>query len=299
VKNIDQETVDRLIKEITPLRERDFALALDFDGVCKLFTEHKHQIMCTCLFLHLYEFQRVPFKVYREVYNFINFKSPDYAGKERFLCVSALAQDLAKKGYNCALPELTDAVTQLQEKGLKIAEDNLLDYQKADQVARAIAWSREVNEKVSGLTEIGLTPGIAEHIFTPFKEKCDFYVVSTATEKALVPLMEKEGIDFILCYLGQETATKGESLTAFSHSGYKAVFMFGDSMDDTRVATIAKENSPDAVPVLFGPVIPGDEERCFSIGKKIIDSALSGNTSQAEQLSRKLADEFEGREAGK
>ncbi len=84
--------VQELAAALCAQRRHDVAIALDFDGVCKLFTKHKHQIMFTALFLHLREFQRVPFDVFREAYEYINFRSPDYAGKERFRCVDALSR---------------------------------------------------------------------------------------------------------------------------------------------------------------------------------------------------------------
>ena len=298
MSDINPSTVGQLSTELRAGARRPAAIALDFDGVCKLFTAHKHQIMRTCLFLHLHEFQRVPFPAYQEAYAYINFRSPDYAGKERFLCVDALARHLAGKGYRCGLPGLHAAVAELKSRGQKIAEKNLLVFAAADDVARAIAWSREVNEKVARLTEIGLTPGLDESILRPFRNSHDFYVVSTATGQSLPPLMLKEGIDFILRYVGQETATKAESLLALCRAGYQAVFMFGDSVEDTRASRSAEAQKPESVQLLFVPVIPDDEERCFATGRQIIESVAAGNAQAAQAMSRRLADEFEGKEVG-
>ena len=52
---INESTVKTLAAEIKAQARHKAAIALDFDGVCKLFTAHKHRIMSTCLFLHLYE----------------------------------------------------------------------------------------------------------------------------------------------------------------------------------------------------------------------------------------------------
>ena len=288
----------KLADAISALRQKPIAIALDFDGVCKLFTEHKHQIMSTCLFLHLREFQRIPFEVYRKAYIHINFRSADYAGKERFLCVNALAAQLHEQGYDCSLPGLHDTVAQLQARGLKLSEHNLQIHAGAPDVARVLEWSREVNLRVAQLTEIGLTPGIREHILNPFKTQADFYVVSTATEAPLKQSLEKEGVTFIRRYLGQETATKAEALTALGHAGYEAMVMFGDSLEDSRASHQAMTQVPPAVTLLFVPVIPGNEKYCFEIGQRIVNALKSHEIPAATQWSRQLEQEFAGREVG-
>lgn len=291
-------TLEPLLRDLQAGRRHSLAIALDFDGVCKLFTDHKHQIMFTNLFLHLYEFQRVPFEVYRQAYRYINFRSPDYAGKERFLCVNALAAHLSDQGYRCALPGLSRAVAELQRQGQKINEKNLLPFREANDVARAIAWSREVNERVGRLTEIGLTPGIREQILTPFAAQADFYVVSTATEEPLRRSLEKEGVTFIRRYFGQETASKAEALSLLGQAGYAAVFMFGDSLEDARASRQAQTEFPAAAQLFFVPVIPGDEARCFQTGRQIIAAVQAGRADEARRLGGQLARDFEGREAG-
>lgn len=293
--SINRNTVEQLSKEQKEKRKSDFAIALDFDGVCKLFSEHKHQIMSTLLFLHLKEFQRVPFKEYKYGYGYINFQSP-VAGKERFLCVNELSEYFTGKGYNCALPGYNKAIKELQERGLKLSEHNLREYQNYEDVKRALEWSSEVNKRVSELTEIGLTPGINENIFKPFRNVCDYFVVTTATESTVPALMEKESIDFIMRYFGQETATKAESLTALSHSGYRCVFMFGDSLEDSRASYTAMEYKAENSYIIFVPVIPGQEEDCFSKGKEIIEHAIAGEIDKAVDLSKEIQSRFKGKE---
>lgn len=301
-----KETEDRLVTELVAKladqirrgREHDLAIALDFDGVCKLFTEFKHQIMATCLFLHLREFQRVPFPVFRAAYRYINFRSPDYAGKERFLCVDALSRHLAEKGFPCSLPGLHRAVDELRKTGRKISEENLLSFADSGDVSRAVEWSREVNRRVGQLTEIGLTPGLESSILGPNRETADFYVVSTATEAPLKESLERESVTFIRRYFGQETATKAEALMAISRAGYSAVFMFGDSIEDQKASRLAGDRVPEGVILLFVPVVPGDESRSFEDGAAMIRMVREGDVSSAEAMSRRLTEEFQGREAG-
>ena len=296
---MNEDTVRHLAEEIKKQKpHQQLAIALDFDGVCKMFTDHKHQIMFTGLFLNLREFQRVPFDEYRKAYIYINFRSADYAGKERFLCVAALARHLADQGYDCRFAGLQKAVSALQDQGQKINEKNLLPFKADNDVARALTWSREVNERVEQLSEIGLTPGIREHILAPFEKQADYYVVSTATEAPLRASLEKEKTFFIRRYIGQETASKTEALTALSRCGYAAVAMFGDSLEDERASRAAREAAPKDVPVVFVPVIPGDELKSFAAGKHILDALLQGKVGQAEQLSRQQMEAFKGREAG-
>ncbi|MBN1257314.1 MAG: hypothetical protein JXA52_06375 [Planctomycetes bacterium] len=295
--NVDLALTNRIAEELKPGRKHDTAIALDFDGVCKLFTKHKHQIMFTLLFLHVREFQRVSYDIFREAYSYINFKSPEYAGKERFRCVNALAAHLVEKGYPCGIPGVAAAVQELEAAGRKLSAENLKDYADADDVARLLAWSEEVNQRLTELTEIGLVPGLQENIFTPFREKVDFYLVSTASEGSIRASMEKEGIDFIARYFGQESATKAESLVAFCKTGYKQVIMFGDHFVDTMAAQTAAETAPPEVAMLFAPVIPDEEEASFAEGKKIIDALFAGDRKTAEEISDRQTKAFAGREA--
>jgi len=290
--------IRRLAGELRQGKASSCAIALDFDGVCKLFTEYKHQIMFTNLFLHVREFQRVPFGVLRDAYVHINFRSADYAGKERFLCVDALSRYLAAKGHRCDLPGMHRAVDTLKQEGLKINEKNLLRFGEDEDVARAIGWSREVDRRLADLSEISLTPGIREHIFEPFRTRADFFVVSTATEESLRKSLEKDSIGFIKRYIGQETAGKAEALLALAGAGYATVVFFGDSLEDSRAATAAGKEIPSGSALFFAPVIPGDEEQSFAAGRQIIDAAMAGKARDAEQLSAAQVERFKGREAG-
>lgn len=295
---MNEQRVSQLAAELRGSARHDVAVALDFDGVCKLFTDHKHQIMFTCLFLHVREFQRVPFEVFRDAYLYINFRSPDYAGKERFLCAWALSEHLAAMGHACKLPGVAAAVAALRRRGDKINEENLRPLAGADDVARLIEWSREVNRRVGELTEIGLVPGLRENILDPFRDRVDFHVVSTATEGPLRASMQREGIHFIVRYVGQETAGKAEALVAMSRAGYRGTIMFGDSLEDSRASAEAAASAGPGGVVFFSAVIPGEEERCFQLGRSIVESVLSGNLAAARSVSESLAKQFAGREVG-
>lgn len=273
------------------------AIALDFDGVCKLLTDHKHQIMFTCLFLHCPKFQRVPFDEFREAYLHINFRSR-YAGKARFLCVTALSEYLAEKGHPCALPGMSHAVQELAGREAKISAPNLASYKDSPDVAGVLAWSDEVNQRLEQMTEIKLTAGIRECILDAFKGQCDFYIVSTATEDFMRNSLKKEGIDFIRTYYGQERATKTEALTELCQAGYEAVAMFGDSLEDSRASLAAAQVSPPGVAMVFVPVIPGDEKRCFETGGRIIGHLQRNDVGAARKLSADLQSDFDGNEAG-
>lgn len=279
--------------------EHPTAIALDFDGVCKLFTEHKHQIMSTLLFLHFPEFQQLPLEEYRKCYGYVNFCSKDYAGKARFLCINGLADFIeTEKGCKCRLAGLDTAIKKLTADGIKVNAASLKDFAADKDVKRALEWSAEVDSKVAKLTGIGLTPGIKEYILDQFKDKADFYLVSTATESSIRASMEQENIFFIKRYFGQETATKAEALTLLCRSGYKNVFMFGDSVEDSRASKAASEQKPAEVNLLFVPVIPGGEENSFVTGNRIIGEVFLGNISEAEKISGERASEFCGKEVG-
>ena len=292
------DSIAGLIAEVKGQARATDAIALDFDGVCKLFTEHKHQIMFTLLYLHARKFQRVPMETYRKTYGYINFHSEKYAGKARFLCVNALANLLAEKGYDCRLPELDAAVKELEGKGVKVNANSLKDYAGKNDVSRVLEWSAEVDLRLTQLTEIGLAPGVKENIFDVFKGSLDFYLVSTATEKSIRGSLEKEGIDFIKRYFGQETAGKAEALTALAHAGYKNVFMFGDSIEDSRASHAAMKETPAEINLIFAPVIPGRERECFEKGRKVIEKTLSGDIAAARAIAAAVEKDFQNNMAG-
>jgi phosphoglycolate phosphatase-like HAD superfamily hydrolase len=212
--------------------------------------------------------------------------------------VDALSRYLVGKGHDCDLPGLHKAVDSLKQQGLKISEKNLLTFTAADDVARVIAWSREVNQRLTQLSEIGLTPGIQEHLFTRFRASADFFVVSTATEDSLRQSLEADSIDFVQRYMGQETATKAEALLALVGAGYPLVVFFGDSLEDSRAAAHAVEHAPASSAVLFAPVVPAEEEQSFATGRRIIEAAQAGRIAEARQLSSKQAERFKGKEVG-
>lgn len=295
----DERFIEKLVNEIIDLKQNNIAIALDFDGVCKLFTQFKHQIMFTCMFIHLSEFQRVPFNILRDAYNYINFESADYAGKERFVCVNGLAKYLSEKGYDCLLRDLDIIIDDLNFQGLKISENNLIHYQNKSDIARVITWSREVNQKIACLSQIGLTPGIEDQILKPFMGQTDFYVVSTAPESSIKSSMDQEEIECILRYFGQETASKAQVLFSLCRSGYDAVFMFGDSVEDSRAYQMAQKLYSGNCRLIFIPVIPGQEEKSFSTGKQIIEHLIKNNYEASIKLSEDLIGEFDGKEAGK
>ena len=278
--------------------EKSIAIALDFDGVCKMFTEHKHQIMFTTLFLHVSEFQRVPFAEFRNSYVYIYFQHPEYAGRERFLCAWALSEYLTEKGYDCKLPGVDKAVRKLISEDRKISEVNLAEFADSEDVARMISWSHELNEKLELLNEIKLTPGIDENIFKKYRNQADYYIVSTATADSLEASLLQEGIDFIKKYYGQETATKSESLTALCQSGYKSVIMFGDSIEDSKSAKYAFDHAPDGINMFFSAVIPGKEEECFIKGNEMIEAIIQGRLDDARVIEKEQSEAFKGNEAG-
>ncbi len=292
------DLIIQLIAETKEQIRNSSAIALDFDGVCKLFTEHKHQIMFTLLYLHASKFQRVPMEEYRKAYGYINFHSEKYAGKARFLCVNALANFLSEKGYECRMPSLDASISAIEAKNVKINANSLKKYAEKEDVRRILAWSEEVDLRLTQLTEIGLTPGIKENIFDVFSGRLDFYLVSTATESSFRPSLEKEGVDFINRYFGQETAGKTEALTALANSGYENVFMFGDSIEDSRASYAAMKETPAGVNLIFAPIIPGREEFCFKQGRQVIEKTIKGDVSAARAIAAEIEKEFQNNMAG-
>ncbi|QSH41875.1 hypothetical protein P0136_05765 [Lentisphaerota bacterium ZTH] len=294
---MNTEYIDKLTREIKP--EKTAAIALDFDGVCKLFTEHKHQIMSTLLFLHVREFQQVSLDKYKKAYGYINFFSKEYAGKARFLCAAALGRYLADNfNTDTRLAGVERAINAIDERGEKLNSENLSKYAGDKDIDRLLDWSREIDERLTQLSCIGLTEGIKENILDEFKGKCDFYLVSTATESSIRASLEQEGISFIKRYFGQETATKRDALTALGCCGYKNIFMFGDSVEDSRASHIAMRQIPADVNLFFCPVVPDEEEKSFIAGRDIITAACSGELERAAKISLDMQEVFKGNEAG-
>ena len=293
--DLNRERIKGLAGELRTLKQHEVAIALDFDGVCKLFTPFKHQIMFTGLFLHAPAFQRAPFDALRSAYVLINFRSPKTAGKERFLCVHALSEYLVAQGYDCALPGYSKACRAILGEGKKINAQTLEPYADDPEVRELLDWSNEVNANVSKLTEIGLTPGLREHILDPFKGKADFYVVSTATAETLEESMLRDGVDFVLRYIGQETAGKAEALLAMRGAGYDSAVLFGDSVGDQDAAALARDSTSEPDRIVFAAVIPDEEPGSFEQGNAIVQALLDDDTAGAQSEATTLLDRFAGK----
>ncbi len=293
--DLNRERIEGLADELRKLKRHEVAIALDFDGVCKLFTQFKHQIMFTGLFLHAPAFQRAPFDALRSAYVHINFRSPETAGKERFLCVHALSEYLVEQGHDCALPGYSKACRAILAEGKKINAQTLEPYAGSPEVRALLDWSNEVNASVSSLTEIGLTPGLKEYILDPFKGKADFYVVSTATAETLEESMLRDGVDFILRYIGQETAGKAEALLAMRGAGYESAVLFGDSVGDQDAATLARDNAGEPERIVFAAVIPDEEPESFKQGNAIVQALIEDDLPAAQAAAAKLLDRFAGK----
>lgn len=281
------------------LNNKNIAIALDFDGVCKVTTQHKHYIMLSLLFTHLYELQRVSFTRLIEAYNHINFVSTEFAGKDRFICVNGLSDYLAGEGWPCRFDGINKAIQEIIKNNEKINRESLYKFIFYDDVKRLLAWSDEVNSKLKSLKEIKITDGLRENILELYADVADFYIVSTAPEECIKDSLEKESFPEIKKYFGQSTATKSEALSSLCHAGYDYIFMFGDSVEDSRACQLAKKSYSGDCLLIFVPVIPGQEEKCFITGRQIIKEVFDNNSETAIGLSESLIKEFDGKEAGR
>jgi phosphoglycolate phosphatase-like HAD superfamily hydrolase len=240
-------------------REKEYFVGIDSDGCAFDSMEVKHKECFIPNTIHAWSLQAVS-KYAREAAEFVNLYSVS-RGINRFPALIQVMDLLAeraevrKRGFQVpnitALRRWIEQETKLANPALKKAAEETRD----PVLARALAWSMDVNEAVERIVR-GVPPfPYVQESLQRISAAADAVVVSATPKEALKREWEEHDLaQYVKVIAGQEMGTKKEHLH-FAVSGRYApekVLMIGDAPGDLQAA---KANG-----VLFYPINPGAEE---------------------------------------
>ena len=273
--------------EITPKCE--FLVGIDSDGCAFDTMELKHKECFIPNTIRHYRLQAVS-KYAREAAEFVNLYSKS-RGVNRFPALIETLQWLARRpevkarGVEISIPRAVADWIAAETKLGNPALAKKVEQTGDAELARALAWSQEVNETIAGMVE-GVPPfPFVRECLEKLSGKADMLVVSATPNEALTAEWAEHGIEkYVAAICGQESGSKKETLTNAKKYGQNKTLMIGDAPGD--------HNAAWANDCLFFPINPGDEEaswrRLFEEG---IDRFLGGEF--AGEYQQQLLDEFD------
>ena len=251
-------------------KKHDFFIGFDSDGCVFDTMEIKHK-ECFCpAFIKHFNLQAVS-KYAREVWEFVNLYSKS-RGSNRFLAVKEALERIEKRP-KCRERHIGDlthhSLNQWLQEENKLGNPALqrkIDSSGDAELQEVLAWSEEVNERVSDMVSgIPPFPGV-EDVLQCASGRADMIVVSQTPLEALEREWKEHGIDGCMeLFCGQEFGTKTEHLKYCGGEKYDPdkVLMVGDAPGDLKAA---KNNA-----TLFFPIVCGAEEASW---KQFAEEAL-------------------------
>ncbi len=239
-------------------RRHDFFIGIDSDGCVFDSMEIKHkECFCPALIKH-FNLQAAS-KYAREVWEFVNLYSRD-RGCNRFFAIQKALQllgereEVARRGLKVrGIPALDAWLKEESKLGNPALEAKVRLTNDAG-LAKALAWSREVNQRVEDLVRnVPPLPMVRESL-EKVRAQADVIVVSQTPTEALQREWREHGLSGLVNLIaGQEAGTKTEHVRFATGGRYGAgkVLMIGDAPGDLRAA---KDNR-----ALFFPIVPGGE----------------------------------------
>ncbi len=272
-------------------RHHDFFVGIDSDGCVFDSMEIKHK-ECFCpAFIKHFGLQAAS-KYAREVWDFVNLYSRDRGCNRFFAIQKALrlignrpefaARHLAVRG----IPAL-DAWLKEETRLGNPALDARVRATGDASLAKVLAWSREVNERVADLVRnVPPFPMVRESL-AKVRANADVIVVSQTPAEALEREWREHELDGLVNFIaGQEAGTKAEHIRLAANGRYPAeqVLMIGDAPGDLQAA---RDNK-----ALFFPIVPGKEEHSW---KRFHEQAIEKffDKTFAGEYQRSLIEEFE------
>lgn len=240
-------------------QKHKFLVGIDSDGCAFDSMEIKHKECFIPNTIKFFGLQAIS-KYARESAEFVNLYSK-WRGINRFpALVNSLEllidhPEVMKRGVK--VPKL-QAVRGWIERETKLANPALEKEVNATgdpDLARALAWSKAVNEAISDMVK-GVPPfPFVRQSLEKLGTQADMIVCSATPGAALLAEWEEHGIaEYVAAICGQEAGTKKETLGQAAQAGYAKdhVLMIGDAPGDMQAAR--------AVGALFYPINPGAEE---------------------------------------
>ncbi|HET6427376.1 MAG TPA: HAD hydrolase-like protein [Phycisphaerae bacterium] len=239
-------------------RTRDFLIGIDSDGCAFDTMEIKHKECFIPNIVNTWDLQAVS-RFAREAAEFVNLYSR-WRGTNRFPALTMVFDLLADwdepvaRGYQ---PPQVDSLRAWIEAESRLGNPALAAKaaETGDPVlARALAWSRAVNESIERIVR-GVPPyPYVRQSLQKVQDAADMMVVSSTPREALQREWAEHGLDeYVGMLCGQEMGSKAEHLRYGACGKYDAgrILMIGDAPGDLRAA---KDNG-----VLFYPINPGRE----------------------------------------
>jgi phosphoglycolate phosphatase-like HAD superfamily hydrolase len=251
------------ITELKSLPKRhDFFIGMDSDGCVfdSMGIKHKE---CFCpAFIKHFDLQAAG-SCAREVWEFVNLYSRD-RGCNRFFAIQKTLQllggraEVAARGLQVhGIPAL-DAWLQEESKLGNPALEARVRLTNDAGLAKALAWSREVNARVEDLVRNVPPLPLVRESLEKIRARADVIVVSQTPVEALEREWREHKLDGLVNFIaGQEAGTKSEHIRFATGGRYDPgkTLMIGDAPGDLRAAN---ENR-----ALFFPIVPGNEERSW------------------------------------
>jgi phosphoglycolate phosphatase-like HAD superfamily hydrolase len=263
---VDSKSVEQAMITVEQLKSfrpsHEFFVGIDSDGCVFDSMELKHK-ECFCpAFINHFGLQPVS-KYARETWEFVNLYSTS-RGCNRFLAVTRALDLLATRAAVHARGVTVPAMNSLREwiaRESKLGNPALEAEVKrtGDQdLARALAWSNDVNEAVRKIVrDVPPFPLVRESL-RALTQKADAIVVSQTPTEALVREWREHDIDTQVSLIaGQELGTKSEHIAFAAGGKYQVsnILMIGDAPGDWKAA--------EANNALFFPINPGHEEQSW------------------------------------
>ena len=251
------------VAELKALPKRhDFFIGIDSDGCVFDSMEIKHkECFCPAFIKH---FGLQPASKYaREVWDFVNLYSR-YRGCNRFVAIQTAHRLMGEWDVFAArslkisnLPSLDAWLKEETRLGNPALEARVRATNDAA-LARVLAWSREVNQRVEDMvSNVPPFPMMRESL-EKIRLKADVIVVSQTPVEALLREWKEHKIDNLVNYIaGQEAGTKSEHILFATGGRYASEKMLkiGDAPGDLKAA---RDNH-----ALFFPIVPGKEEQSW------------------------------------
>ena len=257
-----KEGMDYVAQLKTLPKKHEFFIGIDSDGCVFDSMEIKHK-ECFCpAFIKHFGLQAAS-KYAREVWEFVNLYSRD-RGCNRFFAIQKALRLIGERGEFAArglkvngLPALDAWLQEETRLGNPALEARVRATSDAA-LARALAWSKEVNDRVADM--VGNVPPfpLVRESLEKVRAGADVSVVSQTPVEALEREWWEHKLDHLVnCIAGQEAGTKAEHIRFATGGRYapQQTLMIGDALGDLKAA----ENNH----ALFFPIVPGREDQSW------------------------------------
>ena len=271
----------------TFIPRHDYLVCVDSDGTVFDTMDLKHG-QCFCpLYIEHFGLQSLADQA-KEAWERINLHSAS-RGIQRFLgllqTMDALADRLEEMQTGFYVPHLQGlrdyicAGYPLHHAGMELY---LQKHPEAEDVRKALAWSRAVDERVAGEVHGVLPFPGAGDVLEKMQAKADVVVVSVTQRQALVREWGENGLlhtASLIC--GRESGSKKEIISILMGRYAKDhVLMIGDAPGDRDAALING--------ALFYPICAGEEKRSWADFGPCFDAFVHG-TYRSEMQDERIA----------